>query len=59
MSYGLLAFTSRSHAGAQDTGLPRQDAVWIITDELVRSHKNGFDDTFFIFSIGAGPKKES
>ena len=37
-------FASRSPARALAAGLPRQDHVYITTDELFRLHNNEFDE---------------
>jgi len=37
-------FASRSHARAQAEGLPRQDHVWITTEQLIRFHINEPDE---------------
>jgi len=39
-----LGVASRSHARALAAGLPRQDHVWITTEQLVRFHKIEFDE---------------
>jgi len=43
-SYFLHWSASRRHARALATGLPRQDHVLITTEQLVRFHKNEFDE---------------
>jgi len=40
----MPALASSSHAQALAACLPRQDHVWIINDELIRLHKNAFDE---------------
>ena len=40
----FVAFTSRAHAVALAAGLPRQDHVWITTNQWIRLNKNEFDE---------------